>query len=179
MRGYALQRMLSTGDNIVLRIRRQGGEERRVARDAHHQVTILVRMFLRLQQRFARDDVVLDMPALCTSKKVRSSTISFWRSLSFSSVDGFSFWFSSTPRESLPSAVYHRANYRRRAEVVRTGGRACSFRQRGVRLTSVRRGHRCRAKRHVCGDGRGARVVVTSNRAAAVARVVVLLSSSM
>ena len=62
--GDFLQRMLSTGDNIVLRIRRQGGEERRVTRDAYNQVTVLVRVFLRLQQRFARDDVVLNMPAL-------------------------------------------------------------------------------------------------------------------
>ena len=61
--GVFLQRMLGTGDNIVLRIRRQGGEERRVTRDAHHQVTILVRVFLRFQQRFAGDDVVLNVPA--------------------------------------------------------------------------------------------------------------------
>ena len=69
----------------------------------------------------------------------------------------------------------HGANHRRRAEVVGTGGRACPFRQRGVRFTSVRRRHGCCAKRHVCGDRRRARVVVTPNWATAIAWVVILL----
>ena len=58
--------------------------------------------------------------------------------------------------------------------MVGTGSRAGPFRQWGMRLTSVRRRHRRRAERHVSGDRRRARVVVTANRAAAVARVVVL-----
>ena len=34
--GCGLQRMLGTGDNIVLSIRRQGGKERRVSGHADH-----------------------------------------------------------------------------------------------------------------------------------------------
>jgi len=39
--------VLRSRDNIILRIRRQGGKERRVARHTHHQIPVLVRVRLR------------------------------------------------------------------------------------------------------------------------------------
>ncbi|SQD05610.1 Uncharacterised protein [Escherichia coli] len=89
--------MFSTGDDIVLCVWRERGEEGGIARDTHYQIAVLIRMFFRLQQRFAGNDVVLNMQPLCTSKKVRSRIISFCLSDSFSSVAGFSFWLSNTP----------------------------------------------------------------------------------
>ncbi len=82
--------MFGTGDDIVLGIRRQGGEECRVSSDADHGIVVLVRMFA--SSSVSRDTMLYWIcQPLCTSKKVRSSTISFCLSDSFSSVDGFSF----------------------------------------------------------------------------------------
>ena len=50
-----------------------------------------------------------------------------------------------------------------------------AFRQRGVRFTAIRRRHGLRAERHVGGDRRRAGVIVAADRAAAIARVVILL----
>ena len=55
--------MFSTGDDIVLCVRRERGEEGGIARDTHYQIAILIGMFFRLQQRLAGNDVVLNMPA--------------------------------------------------------------------------------------------------------------------
>lgn len=57
--------MFSTGDDIVLSVWRERGEERGIARDTHYQIAILIGMFFRIQQRFAGNDVVLNMPAFC------------------------------------------------------------------------------------------------------------------
>ena len=56
--------MLRTGNNIILRIRRQRGKEGGITGHPDHQIAILIRVLLRVQQRFARHDVVLNMPAL-------------------------------------------------------------------------------------------------------------------
>jgi hypothetical protein len=45
--------MLRARDDIVLRVRGQGGKERRVTRNAHNEIAILIRVFLGFQQRFA------------------------------------------------------------------------------------------------------------------------------
>ena len=55
--------MFSTGDDIVLSVWRERGEEGGIARDTHYQIAILIGMFFRIQQRFAGNDVVLNMPA--------------------------------------------------------------------------------------------------------------------
>ena len=45
--------MFSTGDDIVLSVWRERGEEGGIARDTHYQIAVLIRMFFRFQQRFA------------------------------------------------------------------------------------------------------------------------------
>lgn len=54
--------MFSARDDIVLCIRRQRGEEGGITCYTHHQVTVLIRVFFGFQQRFTRNDVVLNMP---------------------------------------------------------------------------------------------------------------------
>ncbi len=61
--------MFSTGDDIVLSVWRERGEERGIARDTHYQIAILIGMFFRIQQRFAGNDVVLNMPAFMHFKE--------------------------------------------------------------------------------------------------------------
>ena len=55
--------MFGTGDDIVLSVWRERGEEGGITRDTHYQIAILIGMFFRIQQRFAGNDVVLNMPA--------------------------------------------------------------------------------------------------------------------
>ena len=83
--------MLGTGDDNVLGIRRQGGKERRVPGDAHHQIAVLVGCFFASSSVSRETMLYWICQPLCTSKKVRNSTISFCLSDSFSVVDGFSF----------------------------------------------------------------------------------------
>lgn len=61
--------MFSTGDDIVLCVWRERGEEGGIARDTHYQIAVLIGMFFRLQQRFAGNDVVLNMPAFMHFKE--------------------------------------------------------------------------------------------------------------
>ena len=48
----------------ILRLRRKHGEKRRIARHAHDEVAVVFGMFLRVEQRFARHDVILHMKSV-------------------------------------------------------------------------------------------------------------------
>ena len=107
-------------------------------------------MLFRLQQRFARHDVVLNMPAFVhfeegTQQRHQLLLVAFVFQRRRVQLLVQQHAAENRRGRQLPDG----ANHRRWAKMVGTGSRAGAFSKRGFRFTAVRGCHGLRAKRYV------------------------------
>ncbi|MNE11188.1 hypothetical protein D3C80_1039350 [compost metagenome] len=107
-------------------------------------------MLLRFQQRFPRHDVVLHVPTLVVLKEGAQHQHQFFSIPRILQRRRVQFLIQQHAAEDRRGGQFgQRIEHGGRSQMIGTGGRAGTFRQRRMRFTAVWRGQGSRAKGHV------------------------------